>query len=126
MKQMLANHEASVVSAITTSNDRLASVQTSMIEVRPVHAAQHDDDEVHDLERLMKGLEDEVAGLRSASTLLQDLLSMMKQARTEIGVDNRQNRPAAVSFGRENTYSGLQIGVSHAPINLGDIGFGNR
>jgi hypothetical protein len=116
----MSTKQAEISRAISTTDRQLAEVESTLRELDLAPAgperAQKDKDNA------IEEIEGERAALDSSQKLLQDLLSMTAEEVITKAARKAQNGSTNVTFGNQN--SGVQIGISNAPIS--GIHFGGK
>ena len=119
IKQTVVSNQSHILSAIATTDNRLAEVQGSLAQLRSSDERQLPSGfKGHDLGEAVQQLDLEVAGLKSTSMLLESMLLKTKEITESIRTE------PSVSFGSHNNISGIQIAINQGRIDVGGMNFG--
>lgn len=122
VKKTISTKQAEISRAISATDRQVAEVESTLRELDLTAANPERVQNTEDKDNAIEQIEVERAGLDSSQKLLQQLLSMTAEEAITKAASKAQAGSTTVTFGNQN--SGVQIGVSHAPIS--GIYFGGK
>ncbi|GIJ98191.1 hypothetical protein Aspvir_000306 [Aspergillus viridinutans] len=121
IQKTISMRQTEIESAIRTTNNQIADIQTRREEFGPVDLAQAAADPETEAD-MLRQIDEEHKALYISRRLLNELLMRVQDSTIVNVLARNENNSMRVTFGNQN--SGLQIGVSNGPIT--GISFGSN
>ena len=112
--------EYEVAEALVATETQIAGVESSLAECEET-TVMRQSNETGDPTQQIQQLEEQISSLRYTHSLLEELLSKTREVYAKSNAANGHVGPPTVSFGSQNSFSGLQIGNNSGAVNLSSL-----